>query len=38
MLIADSLLKTDGHGWQKGRVRISLEFIPDEEKQEQEIL
>jgi hypothetical protein len=32
------VLKMDGHGWQKGKVRISLEFIPDEEEQEEEIL
>jgi hypothetical protein len=32
------VLKMDGYGWQKGRVRISLEFIPDEEEQEEEIL
>ncbi|MBD2693938.1 KGK domain-containing protein [Anabaena catenula] len=25
-------------GWQKGKVRISLEFIPDEEEEEEEIL
>lgn len=27
------VLKMDGYGWQKGKVRISLEFIPDEEEE-----
>ncbi len=28
------VLKMDGRSWQKGKVRISLEFIPDEEDEE----
>jgi hypothetical protein len=29
------VLKMDGNGWKKGKVRISLEFIPDEEEEEE---